>query len=231
MKKILLLLVAAALGGYWLLLSKPGLYFGNSLEHGNFTLRAHAAIPGGAQAVLDKAAPRLAASELFKPDSKFEIYAPATRKEFVFFTLLQSGDYYRVNPYTGAIFLAAADFPADRARLEPGDREYHLLSDELVKAAARELSRRTIPVLTYMLTDEWKLRGYGERLAAVTGDFVPADICSSEKPEDAAFQNYKYAIAVDFALKEGPYSFGELLNKDLSYESVLGRYKKTYCPK
>ena len=228
MKKTMLLLIAAAAGGYWLLLSKPGLYYGKSLEYKNFTLRARGYLPDRMDFVLDKVHEKISAAELFTPDKKFEIYLPGSRSEFLFFTPFQKGEYSRVNPFSGAIFVASADFPADRARPAPGAAGYRTLSDELAGAAAREMVRRAVRPLTYLSMRDWKVRGYAERLSGGTGAFTPADICSG-KDEDAAFLDYKYGLTVDFAMKEEGISFAELLTRDYSYESVAGRLKKMHC--
>jgi hypothetical protein len=204
------------------------MYYGKSLDYKNFTLRARGELPSNAEGVLDKVYEKISASELYKPEKKFDIYLPGSRNEFVFFTLLQNGDYSRVNPYNGAIFIASADFGADRARPAPGAAAYRTLSDELTAAAAIELVRSAVEPLKYIFMKEWKARGYAERLAGGTGAFTPADICSG-KEDDRALLDYKYGLTVEFAMKEEGISFPELLNKEYSYEKAAAGVKKTYC--
>ena len=228
MKKIIWLIVVAAVGGYGLLLTRPGLYYGKSLEYKNFTLRSRGALPEGTEAVLDRVYEKLLVSELFSPDKKFDLYLPGGRSEFLIFTPLQYGDYARVNPYNGAIFIAAADFAADRARTVPGSAEYQMLSAEITKAAARELVRRSVKPLQYLTMSDWKLLGYSELLSGGSGTFTLADSCSG-KDETPGLLAYKYSLAIDLAMREEGISFADLLGKDYSYENVAMRLKKMNC--
>ncbi len=228
MKKILFFLFLAAAGGYLLLQARPDLYYSNKLEYKNFTLWTRGPVPEVVESSLDKAFEKISSSELFKPDYKFDIYIPGSRNEFVFFTLFSNGEYSRVNPFNGNIFIAAPDFRADRARKAAGDSDYHSLSGEIIAAASRVLVRRSVETLTFLLIDDWKLRGYAERLSGGTGAFAPADLCSG-KTADPDLQDYRYGMAVDFAMREGQLTVSELMGKDLSFESVEGRMKKIQC--
>lgn len=226
MKKIILLIVLAAAGGYWLLLSKPGLYFNKTREYRIFTLHACGALPENMDAVLDKAYDKISAAELFSQDKKFDIYLTSGRNEFVFFTPFQHGDYYRVNPRHGFIYLAPSDFASDQVRTAPGAKDYKALSLELTGAAAREMARRLVEPLKYMFMSEWKLRGYSERVNGGTGTYMPADIC---KGADPARLDYEYGQAMDYAIRVDGLSIVELLGKDYSYETVEKALKKMNC--
>jgi hypothetical protein len=229
MKKIFLLLIVAAAGGYWLVLSKPGLYYGKSLEYKNFTLKARGALPENAEGVLDKVYQKLSSAELFSEDQKFDIYLAGGRKEFLFFAPFQNGDYYRVSPFGGAIYIASADFGADQARTAPGVAAYRSLSTELTRAAAAELVRRAVKPLTYLFMRDWKIRGFAERVSGGTETFKPEEICTREKASEDAFLDYTYGQAVEFVMKDEVISFSDLLGKEYSYESVAGRMKKMNC--
>jgi len=221
MKKIILLLIAAAFGGYLLFLAMPGLYFNRSLSYKSFTIRTRGPLPEKVEEVLDRAYEKISASGLYRPETRFNIYLPETRKEFLFFTPMQKGDFYRSNPYNGAIFLAASDFGADRVRTESGASEYHVLSIEIVAAAAREIIRSSLPALTYLVLADWKLRGYAERLSGGTGEF---------KPEYSGKMNF-YLSAVDDQMRhlDDHPSIGLLLCKEkdrLTVEYALRDVKK-----
>jgi len=230
MKKIILLLIAAAFGGYLLFLAMPGLYFNRSLSYKSFTIRTRGPLPEKVEEVLDRAYEKISASGLYRPETRFNIYLPETRKEFLFFTPMQKGDFYRSNPYNGAIFLAAADFGADRVRTESGASEYHVLSIEIVAAAAREIIRSSLPALTYLVLADWKLRGYAERLSGGTGEFKPEDICSG-KEDNEALLNYKAGLVIEAALREENMAFPELLGKNYSYDAMYKRQRVIYCGK
>lgn len=228
MKKIILLIILAIAGGYWLLLAKPGLYFDKTREYRSFTLHARGALPENMDAVLDKAYDRISAAEIFPQfqDKKFDIYLTSGRNEFLFFTPFQHGDYYRVNPRYGHIYMAPSDFASDQVRTAPGVKEYKALSLEIAGAAAREMVRRLVEPLKYMFMSEWKLRGYSERVNGGTGTYMPADIC---KGADPARLDYEYAQAVDFAIRVDGLSVVDLMNKDYSYETVEKALKKMNC--
>lgn len=228
MKKIIFLLLLAAAGGYWLVLSKPGMYYGTSLVYKNFTLRARGPLPTNMEGVLDKVYDKITAAELAKPDQKFDIYLTGGKNEFSFFAPFQRGVYYRVCPLNGAIYIAAAEFGPDRVRSAPGAADYRTLSSELMAAAAVEMLRRSVEPLKYMFMKEWKIRGYAERVSGGTGAFLPADLCTGSE-SDPAFLDFKYGMTVDFALKEEGVAFSEFLQKESSYEGYAARLKKMQC--
>lgn len=231
MKKIVFLAVLAAGAGYWLLLSRPALYYGDSLEYKCFTLRARGGLPEGAGPVLDKALEKISASELFSPDTRFDVYLAAGPGEARFFCPFAEGDYAKVNPLSGGIFLAAADFGEQRARPAPGALEHRPLNNVIAAAAAREMIRRRLEPLAYIFMKDWKAAGYAERISRDPGGYVPADICSKEAPEGSALSDYKYGLAVDLILNEEKISFGDLLNKGYSYEGIEKQMKRRYCGK
>jgi hypothetical protein len=229
MKKIIFFAILAAAGGYWLLLSKPALYYGNSLEYKCFTLRARGALPEGAGFVLDRVLEKISASEFFSPDARFDIYLADGPGEYRFFAPFVPGDYARVNPVNGGIFLAAADFVADRARPAPEAAGYLALSKVIAAAAAREMVRRRLAALTYLFMRDWSVTGYGERISGGPGQFTPADICAKDAPEGSALRDYEYGLAVELIMNEEKLSFADLLNKNYSYEGAERQLKKRYC--
>ena len=224
MKKILVLLVVA--GAYWLILAKPGLYFNKSAEYRGFTLYAHGSLPEKTDIVLDKVYDKISTSDFYTPEMKFNIYLTGGRGEFSFFTPLLHGEYVRVSPLGGAIYVAAADFAADEVRTAPGAPAHRPLSAELVRAAAREMTRRILEPLSYLVMSEWKLRGYSERLSGGTGEYQPADICKSDDP---AMLDFKYGLALDYAIKVDGVSMRELMTKEYAYEKLEEGVKKQNC--
>ena len=231
MKKIILLAVLASGAGYWLLLSRPARYYGESREYKCFTLRARGVPPEGIGNVLDRALEKISASEFFSPEARFDIYLPDGPAEYRFFAPFVAGDYARVNPFDGGILLAAADFAQDKAGSASGDGEARVLNKVIAAAAARELVRRRLALLTYLSMRDWKVGGYAERISGGLGQFVPEDICSREAPEGSALRDYKYGLAVDFLIKMERISFADLLKNNYGYEGVERQIKRRYCGK
>lgn len=231
MKKIFLFLLLAASAAYGLLLYKPALYFGSSREYKCFTLRASGELPAAVDTVLDKVLERLSTSEFFTPDTRFEVYLAAGPGEFGAFCPFVSGEYVRVNPLSGGIFLAAADFPENRALPARGEAQPRLLSRVIAAAAARELVRRKLEVLTYLFMRPWKTTGYAERVSGGLEQYVPADLCAKASPAGSPLGDYKYGLAVDFVMNDERISFSDLLDKNYSYESVEKQLMRRYCGK
>jgi len=226
MKKIFILLLLAACG-YGLLLARPGIYFNRSLTYKNFTLRAHGQLPDSAGPVLDSAIARLSASELYKAGANFDLYLPSGSGEFLFFTPLQGGDYSRVNPFSGAIFLAAADFKTDEARTAQGAPGPRMLAAEIASASTRELARRFLRPLPYIFREDWEIRGYCSIISKVNAQRSPADICSAGA--DPALTDYKYGLMVDWVMKEEQLTFTGLLDREYSRDHAEEMLKKTDC--
>jgi hypothetical protein len=231
MKKILLLAVLAAAGGYWLLLSKPALYYGSSLDYKCFTLHSAGAVPEGTEAVLDRALAHITGSEFYTPEARFEVYLTGGPRELGFFAPFVRGEYSRVSPVSGGIFLADSDFAADKSRPAPDSEEHRMLSRVLAAAAARELVRHKVEPLTYLFMSDWQVAGYGENISGGTGQFVPADICGKDAPEGSALKDYEYGLAVGLILSDEKMSFSDLLNKNYSYDWAEKQLKQRHCRK
>lgn len=227
MKNTVVFLLLAAAGLYALLLAKPELYFNKRADYREFTVRARGALPASLEGTLESARERLAASELYKEGDRFELFLPSSRREYEFFTPLQGGAYFRVSPLGGAIFLAAADFQAGEARKTAGDAKFRSLSSVIAGAAAWELTRRRLKPLTYVFMHEWKVRGYGELISGGTGEFNPADACAPEGPPEQ--QDYSYGLMLDTVLKEEQVRYGDLLDRNFSYQSAAQRLQKAHC--
>ena len=226
MGKIFALLAALA-GVYLLLLAKPELYFSKAINYRNFTVRARGEAPASVEASLDAAADKLAASELYRENDTFEIVAAGSAAEFKFFTPFIGGEYSRVNPFSGAIFLASADFAKGEARREPGAQEFRKLSSEIAAAAARDQARRLFRPLSYLFRSDWEIRGYAARVSGAGGDFSPSDACGAVS--DPGLEDYKCGLMLDTVMKEDNVTFKDLLERNMSYEKAEERFKKTYC--
>ena len=167
------------------------------------------------------------AQSIVKEGMKFDIYLPASRGQFTFFTPLQNGDYVRVSTLNGGIFLAAADFKAGEARKVPGDAKYRSLSSVITVGAAWDMTKRKLRPLTYMFMHEWKVRGYAAILAGLNGDFSPSDACAATgTPEQ---QDYRYRLMLETVLKEEQVFYNDLLDSNFSYANAEMRLKKAYC--
>lgn len=227
MKKTFWLLLLAGAGVYTLLLSKPGLYFGKSMDYKGFTLRTRGPLPASVEGTLNSALERIAASEIYAEGMKFELILPSTRGQFLFFTPLMKGEYFRVNPFNGAIFLAAADFGAGEARKEAGDARHRKLSAVITAAAAWEMTRQRLKPLTYLFMHEWKVRGYAELLSGGTEEFEPADACGDvQRPE---LLDFKYGLMLGTVMKEDNAAYSYLLDRNFSRQNAEQRLTKTHC--
>lgn len=217
----------ACAAAYALLLYKPGLYFNQSLDYRLFTLRARGTLPSGIQPALDSAMEKISASEIYKDGMRFEIILPETKGQFRFFTPFVKGDYFRVNPFNGAIFLASADFEAGEARTEPGLERYRSLSSIVTAAAALEMTRRRLRPLTYLSMSEWKARGYSELLSGGSGEFNPPDACAGgDRP---GLEDYTYGLMLDTVLKQENAFYSDLLDRNYSRQNAEIRVRKAYC--
>ena len=228
MKNAIIFLLVMSAAVYSVLLTKPDMYFDKRLSYREFTVHSRAPLTSAeVEGTLESARERIAASELFKDGTRFDVYLPSSRGQFAFFTPLQKGDYVRVSALHGGIFLAAADFKAGEARKKPGDAKYRSLSSVITVGAAWEMTRRKIRPLTYVFMHEWKVRGYAATLAGLNGDFAPSDACAADgTPEQ---QDYRYRLMLETVLKEEQVFYNDLLDSNFSYAAAEQRLKKAHC--
>ena len=229
MKKAYFLALLALAGGYWLLLSKPALYYGNSLDYKCFTLRGRGEIPASHQLALDRALERVSTSEFFSPETRFDVYIAGGQWELGFFAPFVSGYNARVSPINGGIFLAPADFEADQSLPSAKGAEPRALNKVIAAAAARKMVISKVKPLTYVFMSDWEVAGYGESISGGSGRFTPPDICESEAPEGSALRDYEYGLAVDLIMNVEKISFADLLNKNYSHEAIKRQLKQRYC--
>lgn len=226
--KIVLLILAVLCGAYALLLSKPSLYFGRSAEYQGFTLRSRGTAPAGFERTLDAARDKLAAAEFFREDSSFELVLAGSPGEFKFFTPFQKGEYFRVSPLSGAIFLAAADFAKSEAGPAFGSGVPRPLGALVAGAAAVDLVRRNKEKLSFMVMKDWLLEGYAERISGGTGAYSPADACG-DVSGDPNLRYFKSGLMLDSVLREDNIPYGELLGRNFSEAAAEERMRKLHC--
>ena len=230
MKKIIFLVFLAAVGGYWLLLTKPGIYYGESLDYRCFTVRTRGPLPTETGPVLDRAFDKISRSEFFTPETKFTLYLAGGPGELHFFAPFVAGEYSRVNPLSGGIFLAPGDFKEDKIRRAAGEPEYRFLNQAIAGGVAREMVRRRLEALTYIFKKDWEITGYAERISG-SDQFKPEDFCTKEAPEGSALRDYAYSLAVGIVMDQERMPFAELLNRNYSYEGFETQLKRRYCNK
>ncbi len=226
MKKIVFLLILALLGGYALLLAKPELYFDKSADYGIFTLRARGELPASPEAVLNSAGDRISGSDIYTPGQRFELILTSGPWEYRLFTPFLKGDFFRVNPYNAAVFLApGADFAGDKAVTASG--YLRSLSGVVTAAAAWVMTLRKVLPLTYLTMGDWELRGYAELLSGGTGEFNPSDACAGgDRP---GLEDYKDGLMLDRLLKEENLVYNDLLLRGASEEDAERRFRRNYC--
>ncbi|MDA8131085.1 MAG: hypothetical protein M0011_06225 [Elusimicrobia bacterium] len=227
MGKFITLLLLGLLAVYGLLLAKPDLYFDRKLEHGSFVLHARGPLPDSPEAVLDDAEQAVAASDIYLQGSRFDVYLPSGPGQYKFFTPLLSGDYFRVGPFNGAIYLANADFTAKEARPYSGAEQRRSLRGVLVAAAVWDMVRLKVRPLTFFAMDKWMVRGYAEMISGGTGEFAPQDACgAASRP---GLDDYRFGLMLDRVLKEENTVFNDLLGRNYSEEQAESRFRKAYC--
>ncbi len=226
--KIVLAILVILGGAYALLLSKPSLYFSRSAQYRGFTLRARGAAPAGFEPALDAAREKLAACEFFREDSSFELVLVSTPGEFKFFAPFQKGEYFRVSPLGGTVFLAAADFAKSEARAAFGSGVPRPLGAVVAGAAAVDLVRRSRETLSFMFMKDWLLNGYYEKISGGLGIYAPADACG-DVSGDPALRDYKHGLMLDMVLRENGIGYGDLLGRNFSQEAAETRMRKMHC--
>lgn len=227
MKKIFFTLLLLAAGAYALLQWKPGLYYGESAAFDNFTLHSSEPLQGDAARVIVMAKDRLATSEFNNPAQSFDVYLASATRDYAFFTPFCKDRNACVNPLNGHIFISPADLDKDIILADSIDETRHF-SAVLAGAAARELIRRRMRPLSYLMLSEWMLRGYSGLIGG-TGERMPSEICGKTFAEGTMMRDYEYRLAVEFVLSEERITFWGLLERDPALDPLEKQMRQRYC--
>jgi len=214
---------------YWIILSYPGIFFEHKYEYNNMTISSHEPLKGDVDSIINKVNEKILRAEFFNPDFKFHFYIVKSAGQYSFLTAFKGKDYFYVSPINGNIFLVSADFEKKKANCKNcesvSERELDII---MTSAAITEIIRKRLKFLKYIVSREWKNEGYGEYIAGETGYFEPKEICN-EGETNAWLKFYERKLAMEMLLIEDKYTFANILDRNLSYESVENRLKRRYC--
>ena len=227
MKKLIFIALLLAAGAYALLQWKPGLYYGESAAFDNFTLHSSEPLQGDAARLIVLAKERLATSEFNDPAQNFDVYLATAARDYAFFTPFCKDPNVCVNALNGHIFIGPADLDKDII-LADSINETRRFSAVLAGAAARDLIRRKMRPLSYVMLSEWMLRGYSGLIGG-TGERMPAEICEKAFPEWTMMRDYEYRLGVEFEMSEERINFRGLLEKNSDFEPIEKQMKRRYC--
>lgn len=216
-----------AAGAYALLQWKPGLYYGESAVFDNFTLHSSEPLQGDVARLIVMAQEKLGTSEFYAAGGSFDVYLTTAARDYGFFTPFCKDRNVCINPLNGHIFIAPTDLSKD-VILAESINETRRFSAVLAGAAARDLIRRKMRPLSYMMLSEWMLRGYSGLIGG-TGERMPSEICANAFPEWTMMRDYEYRLAVEFELGEERINFWGLLQKNPDFDPVEKQLKLRYC--
>ena len=215
---------------YGVLVFYPGMFFKNKYDYKNFTIYSHETINGDIDSTLEKAHEKIILSEFFKPDLRFNFYIMKSDGEYSFFTLFGSRPFAYTYPLKGNIFIASVDFEKKRAKCKncqkKDSRDLEII---IAREAAHEMTRSKLGFLKYIVLQDWKNEGYAEHIAGETGYFEPDEICDKSKAGDSRLNLFRNKLAVEILMNDENYSFAEIIDKNLSYESVKKRIERRHC--
>ncbi len=227
MKKIFFIVLLLAACCYSLLQWNPGLYYGESAVFDNFTLHSSEPLEGDVARLIVRVRERLAASEFTAAGDTFDVYIATAARDYSFFTPFCKDHNSCVNALNGHIFIAPVDIEKDLIPAATINETRHF-SSVLAGAAARDLIRRRMRPLSFILLSEWSLRGYSGLIGG-TGERMPSEICDKTFDEGTVMRDYEYRLAVEFAMSEERINFRYLLDKNYSYEHIEKQMKRRYC--
>lgn len=228
MKKLFFILLLAA-AAYAALQWNPGLYYGESAVFDNFTIHSSEPLQGDIARLIVMAKDRLAASEFTAPGDTFDVYIATAARDYAFFTPFCKDHNSCLNALNGHIFIAPADLDKDLIQA-PTIGETRHFSSVLAGTAARDLVRRRMRSLSFIMLSDWMLRGYAGLIGG-TGDRMPSEICEKTFDEGTVMRDYEYRLAVEFAMSEERVNFWSLLEKNYSYENIEKQMRRRYCNK
>lgn len=203
-----LLLAYAALQAY------PQALFAHSITAGGITAYARHPLPPGAGARLAEARALVDRSELAAPGRRERVFVCDSPWLFGLFAPLHSRAFAVSIPVTGHIFLAAADFDADRATSPARGRASRPLAGTIAHEVAHGLIRRRLGLVRAARLPAWIAEGYPEYVAG-SGTMPEAEgrrlLAAGAELDSSAFLYHKYGRMVAHLVDDRRLTFDQIV--------------------
>ena len=158
-------LATALLLVYLLLLCFPQMVFARSVTYRNFRIYSTAPIDGSIYPVLDKAAQKLAGSEINDPQTLHCIFLCPSHAAFAFFAPMARTAFADNLPFSHNIFVNAADVKADKVTTGTGQHDRRTLSGVIAHECTHTLLAGRFGQVRMLRTPSWKQEGYCDYVA------------------------------------------------------------------
>jgi hypothetical protein len=216
-------LVMAVCAGYLVLVLFPYPLFAHRLEYRQFDVCSTEPIPAEIGAVLDRAAERLAASEIEDAGLRHRIFLCNGYRLFALFAPTSRHSFGNAAWFSGHIFVANADIAADQAIRDTPINSRRSLSGTIAHECTHRLIERRVGLLKSLTLPRWKKEGYCEVIAR-EGSLDPAHgaamLKRGEHDGSGSFQYFRYRLMVDYLVHQKRLSFDELISGSFDPEEV-----------
>lgn len=167
-QKVTEALMLTLLLAYLLLLSFPQMVFARSVTYHSFRVYSTVPINSGIYPVLDKAAQKLAASEINDPRAFYCVFLCPSHAAFAFFAPSSRTAFADNLPFVHNIFVNTADVKADRVTTGTGEHDQRTLSGVIAHECTHTLLAKRFGQIRILLTPHWKQEGYCDYVAQAT---------------------------------------------------------------
>lgn len=222
----LVLILGVAFGG---LTYFPGIFFKAKKEFRNITVYSHEPLKDTAEEVMLRVNDKVFAAELADSGQKFEVYLDNGSFEYKLFSLFCKADYACLNPLTGKVFVASADFDKKKAFTSADTEKGRPLDAVLIRALAKGQVKKKVSDLAYFFLSDWRKDGYAEHVAMETDGWDNVEICGDKAKDDPVRRGMKYRLTVEMVTSEDRLTYEVMMKENYSPESVEKRVMKKYC--
>ncbi len=224
----LVLLAAAAYCGVMLY---PAMFYSSNYTYENLTLYTHDPLSEPPDRLLSAIQEKIAASDFYEADQKFEVYLAGSYAEYAFLAPFCRKDPACAHPFGNKVFIASSDIVKNRVYQSGGGKIGRSLESVIIHELVKVQIKEYLGATKYYILSEWKSEGYAEHIAMETRDLNPSDFCTAGAGRDPVLPFLENRLIVEQVTAEDRISYRALMEENYSYRSVRNNVERRYCGK
>ena len=208
----------------------PDALFPVEYTSGNVTLHSRVPLHQDSRAILTRVLEKLAATDFFDPEEKFEVYFTGDNYLHALLVPFCGKTFSCLHPATDKVFITSADFEKNRAYPRGGGENPRVLESVLTHELVKAQLKHKLGTADYFFLPDWKKDGYAEHIAMETAELEPEEICTKKSQTATRDLYLKYRLAIEMSTVEGD-SYPELIRTARGRSDAVEQVTRKYCRK